>query len=464
MTENEPEQYERNDVVVLIGSIDKFHDDIKDVNLVISQNGHPIDTIKVESKNPGVWQGKYLIPNDAKFGDYSATFEFGFGDLKTIEEVPFKVVRNVNVHATSEKGVREANKIEIENNDLPIDILNTLKHMEKSQTKTESNLFPELGKHPFNILGNWKDDKLTFDLQVEFKDEVRAITFMSLKDPEKKINTFNEAKNSICSCMGLFGNNEGISRLVGSQIITESRSRDWLEFEGTSETDGIFVEFTSGEINIISCNESFAEVELDSERLTGKWNFKVIPNIFEKINSENAMLLWKVGKDVNEKIKSMNSIKKEDLEKFEIKTVNASFEGGVNLQPDSNQFTSIMMAAGIWIDRFGQKILYTDEFITFAFRVLQNMQTEGQILPVDKNHDHFDNGQMTSYELKDSPVKHIVGHGFYNGETMDTRGSSIEAEMEVRVNLEMELLIPTSITLIRNSLVDNPSCTVCLHL
>lgn len=94
------------------------------------------------------------------------------------------------------------------------------------------------------------------------------------------------------------------------------------------------------------------------------------------------------------------------------------------------------------------------------FEKIQSQLTSGKIT-VDKEHDSDDNGLITSASMVQTPIKHILVNGTYNGTLDDVEGLSPELMIQSSWNDEFLGWVPFDATPERISLVTNPACKIC---
>ena len=333
----------------------------------------------------------------------------------------------------------------------------------RKKTKTSSPL--EDGHYDFSMMGHWKDKDFTYELQIKNKDKLITFPFKSSVTNTESFHTLKSVRLQPCKCEEL-GDEPGISRLFGQFSEPKERSADWFLFEGvTKDTKEVYMPILQGKVEI-KHTESTTEFNFDSEKLSGRWLLRKLPNIFDNdfISGLDMQLFWKPELEDNPiKLDNLNTLNSSMFENFEHKTIHSQFQSGVSIASNSKDFVVTIAAEGTWIDKFGVKFTYTRDFISTLFNSMNRQLLEGTIpLGVDKEHDMQDNGKITNLELLDEPIAHIRGRGFFNGEIGDVNGASIDAELEAAFVPKFQSWFPISGITKRVSLVASPACKVCI--
>lgn len=310
------------------------------------------------------------------------------------------------------------------------------------------------GNYEFSILGHWKDKELKYELQILQENKIIAFPFKSANAPRpsESITTLMSAKNITCKCLGGIGDVPG-SRIAG-EFSSVERDPSWINFEGvTKKTKEVYLPLIKGKVQIKN-TEMSTELIFNSKEITGRWLMRALPNIYDKlIEGENMNLLWKP--------ETVDSILKKPKVSGETEKINSMMSVEVT-QVGESEFEVILAAEGSWTDRFGQKFIYTKEFINTLYTNMNMQVLEGKIpLGVDMEHNKIDNGRITKLELLDHPIAQIKGRGYFNGSIKDTRGASIDAELDVFFQKDLQSWIPVNGITKRVSLVANPACKVC---
>ncbi len=348
--------------------------------------------------------------------------------------------------------------------DQAIAICNSECGSSKKRSRNSSPQFPD-GQHAFSILSHWNQNKLSYELQILTSDKIVSLPFKSPNAPQptQPIRTLSSSKEISCKCMGGVGDTSGVSRLFGEDIEGIDRDPDWFNFEGVTKNKEVYIPLVKGKVEVKN-TELSTEFNFESDKLTGRWLLRTLPNIFDNgfIKGERMNLFWKPGNIT--KIQSLNS-EELKMETTKITTTINSMLQGVTIDSRAKRFEVIVAAEGTWVDKFGVKFTYTPDFVKTLFNSMNRQMLEGTIpLGVDKEHSQIDEGKMDELELLDEPITHIRGRGFFNGEIGDVNGASIDAELDAVFSPTFQSWFPVNGVTKRVSLVASPACKVCLLL
>jgi hypothetical protein len=297
--------------------------------------------------------------------------------------------------------------------------------------------------------------------------------------------------------MATISNTPNITQLFGRES-EDTRSKDWLTFEGTTknaegieeldgktiQVPGVYKIFDSGKAIMGQQTDDYSEIFLKGSKLSDRWLLRKIPNVFTKVfkGSDPVYLLWKppAQKSFN------NALDGEPAKEVQcacaIKDSSAKFhdfvkEDGVQMasgmitdvmfDQENHTFRGIGAAEGTWIDMFANKYTYTPEFIVHNYNEQLAKLTAGTIIPLNTGHDleHEFEGKIDTIELRKDPIYHIVVNGTYQGpaDIKDEQfGLSYEYLLRSSWNEDFQSWVPFSSETEKLSVVRNPACKVCL--
>lgn len=360
---------------------------------------------------------------------------------------------------------KKAAGIPINDQAIAICISETNKKKKKSESSDYISPIPT-GVYKFTLMNHWNGSDLTYELQFGMGKKVIAIPLKSPTKYDTPVNTLMEAKKRSCSCTSDLGDVPGISRLFGEFSDPIERSESWMNFEGVSKrTKNVYYPLIKGQVEVIN-TEQTTQLLFDSEKLSGRWLLRSIPNIFDDgfIKGDQMYLFWKPDtmESLMESKKKVNTKVGEETEKVK---VISHMQSGVSRSSNSKEFDVIIAAEGTWIDRFGQKFIYTKEFINRLFSSMSR-QVDGDNIPigVDKMHNKIEEGKITKLELLQSPVAMIKGRGFFNGPIDDVNGASIDAELSAVLLPKLQAFLAIDGVTKRVSLVKSPACKLCFFV
>lgn len=288
--------------------------------------------------------------------------------------------------------------------------------------------------------------------------------------------------------MATISDSPNITRLFG-EMSEDTRSGAWLSFEGETlepeegQNSGIYKIYDTGRIRIGNQTEKYSELFFSGSKMSDRWILRKLPNPFDRalFSSENIYLLWKppLQKSYNQANSSISKYKeiicpcsnKEISAKFHelvreegVETI-SKLSSDVIFNPDSKTFNGIGAAEGTWIDMFGEKYVYTKEFITHLYNEQRERLKNGETIKVggDEHTDGF-NGTINNVKLHTQPVYHIEVEGIYHGPSKlsnERYGLSYENRLRSVWNEEFQAWIPFGGSTDAINVVRKPACKIC---
>ena len=121
-----------------------------------------------------------------------------------------------------------------------------------------------------------------------------------------------------------------------------------------------------------------------------------IPNVFAKevLNKKkDVYLLWKPTeqtphaeqKSINCGICPTKSLQSQPMKKGKLIPKKAKFQMQINVDEENHTFEGIASAEGTWVDMFGNKFIYTADFVKTLYNRMTQTTLNGK-LTVDKEH------------------------------------------------------------------------------
>ena len=331
-------------------------------------------------------------------------------------------------------------------------------------------LLPEdNSSHSYSIHTVWRGRTPKLFLNLKFGSNVHTFKFSLPHEEERSIRTYKFAQRKTDE-LSYLSDNVNVSRLFGQ--FSEIRAPSWLNLEGVdNKTKEVYVKNTMGEFTIGTQTDDFTELFFHKGKLSGRWVLRNIPNVFAKefLNKKkDVYLLWKPTeqtphaeqKSINCGICPTKSLQSQPMKKGKLIPKKAKFQMQINVDEENHTFEGIASAEGTWVDMFGNKFIYTADFVKTLYNRMTQTTLKGK-LTVDKEHDEEDSGLITSVQLVQDPINHIIVKGTYSGTLDDVRGLSPELTLRSAWNEEFAGWVPVDVTPDRVSLVTNPACKIC---
>ncbi len=310
-----------------------------------------------------------------------------------------------------------------------------------------------------------------FQLSIQTKDdELEFFTF----NKQDKIQTIN--------------NNPNIGRYFGIQS-EDTRTLDWLEFEGITKNEESYNIIDQGNLRVGQQKDHFSELFFDGKLLSDRWVLRKIPNVFDKSvlgDTDEGVLLWKPPRQkpynqafsknaYYENVKCACAIadasaKFHDFAAQEGSEQISKMQGEFIFNNETQTFEGIAAAEGTWTDMFGVQYTYTPEFILHMFNKEKEQVSKNKGTFVSSHHDFTEaatvdiSGQVTGVRLGQDPIKHISVNGVYDGPTdleMGKLGLSYEFKLRSSWNEDFQSWVPFDATILRLSVVRHPACKIC---
>jgi len=152
---------------------------------------------------------------------------------------------------------------------------------------------PPDGIHPFTMLGHWKEEDFTYELQIELDTKLLAYPFKNPLLHTEMTQTLEDLEGKECPC-DVLGDEAGISRLFGEFSEPIEREKDFATLEGVTEDKDVYRPIFDGEVRVLN-TENSTEFFFNSDKLTGRWLLRSLPNIFSQtfLEGEKMQLFWK---------------------------------------------------------------------------------------------------------------------------------------------------------------------------
>ena len=322
--------------------------------------------------------------------------------------------------------------------------------------------------HPFTMHTVWSGQKIKIFLNVKFSSVVHTLKFILPDRETKPVRTYNYARKR-ASNLSYLSDTINATRLFGQ--LSDTRSASWLNLEGVDDkTKEVYVKTHTGSVKLGSQTDDFTELFFTSSKLSGRWIIRKIPNVFNKefLHGNSVYLLWKPPeqtphaeqKSINTSCPCPMKVLKDKEPPKKLTKMSSIFQADIDII-DEHTFEGIAAAEGTWVDLFGHKFIYTSEFMDTLYNKIQSQLRSGGEITVDKEHDEEDNGHIVSASMVQTPIKHIIVKGTYNGTLDDVEGLSPELMIQSSWNDEFLGWVPFDATPERISLVTNPACKIC---
>lgn len=330
-------------------------------------------------------------------------------------------------------------------------------------------IFPESkDKLPFVIHEHKVGDDITYQ--------------MSIKTGTEELQFLNFARTGK---MATISDSPNITRLFGS-LSEDTRTEGWLTFEGETlkpereNLPGVYRIMESGTVQFGEQNDKYTEMFLESESLTGRWILRKIPNVLDKslFSDESIYLFWKPPRQKTFEETSYNTASCAcPVKTLESKFSEITHEEGDNMiskmstdvmfDSSNNTFEGVGAAEGTWTDMFGERYVYTREFIVHNYNQQRDFLKEGGKIVIGTEHQEgmlSFNGEVTDVQLFREPIYHIRVNGIYNGPKnieSEQFGLSYEFRFKSVWSPEFQSWVPFESKTDRIDVVKRPACKIC---
>ncbi len=313
----------------------------------------------------------------------------------------------------------------------------------------------------------------------KFNDDGDISYQLSLQSDDSELEFLNFPR---IGNMATISDKPNITRLFGT-MSEDTRSLDWLDFEGKIESsNSVYDIFDKGIARIGTNTAKFTELYFNTDKLSGRWILRKLPNVFDKAafgDAKIVYLLWKPPRQksyddayvdtayfantkcacpvADASAKFHDLIREEGEERITKITTEVSFNA------HDQTFEGIAAAEGTWTDMFGNTYIYTPEFIVHTY----NKQKAQGDIPLTTEHNEFGenfDGHTTSVRLIHQPIKHIVVNGVYSGPVTLSEGElglSYEYRFRSVWNEDFQAWIPFESITDKLSVVQRPACKIC---
>jgi len=133
---------------------------------------------------------------------------------------------------------------------------------------------------------------------------------------------------------------------------------------------------------------------------------------------------------------------------------------------EEKTFEGVGVAAGTWVDLYGEKYTYTPEFIVHTFNKQRDQLKRGEETILNTEHPLGEqiNGKITDVQLYREPIYHIRVKGIYKGPAdleNEQYGLSYESKLRSHWSEEFQSWVPFDTTTDKISVVKRPACKIC---
>lgn len=328
----------------------------------------------------------------------------------------------------------------------------------------------DTAEHSYSIQTVWKHRWPKLLLNLKFGSNVYTFKFSLPHEEENSIRTFKFAQKKTES-LSYLNDEPNISRLFGQ--FSDIRSASWLNTEGVDpKTKEVYVRSAHGTFTVGTQNDKFTELFFHKGKLSGRWILRNIPNVFAKEfldKKKEVYLFWKPVQQVAHKDQTgpcptgkcpLKTLQSNPMKKGKLTTKKCKFQMQINVDEEKHTFEGIASAEGTWVDLYGNKFIYTADFVKTLYNRMSSAVLSGKVT-VDKEHNEEDKGLVTNVQLVQEPINHIIVKGTYSGTLDDVRGLSPELTLRSAWNEEFAGWVPVDVTPDRVSLVTNPACKIC---
>ena len=288
-----------------------------------------------------------------------------------------------------------------------------------------------------------------------------------------------------------------VARLFGT-LSEDTRSTGWLSYEGITDQPetievgdnefvslpGVYSIYDKGTVKFGEQTSVYSEIFFNGDKINDRWILRQIPNLFDKslFDEDKIYLWWKppLQKSYNSAYDSSIKYKTvacdcavtklseqfHDIIKEEGEEMISKLTTDIIFDNKTQTFEGISAAEGTWIDLFGEKYVYTKEFIVHNYNEQRKILASGEQITINTEHPDSDiiEGGLTDVQLFRKPIYHIKVKGIYKGpvDLSDEKyGLSHEFRLRSVWNSEFDTWVPYHSITDKISIVKRPSCKIC---